>query len=95
MYFYSKLAGVYDVGKKVWMGEYFEEDDDGGNLAMEGRVMEMLSEHTCEGWIEGYVLSGRHGLFASYEPFIHVVDSMVNQVSRSYTSSHRLGANTL
>lgn len=81
MYFYSKLAGVYDVGKKVWMGEYFEEDDDGGNLAMEGRVMEMLSEHTCEGWIEGYVLSGRHGLFASYEPFIHVVDSMVNQVS--------------
>ncbi len=62
------------------MGEYFEEDDDGGNLAMEGRVMEMLSEHTCEGWIEGYVLSGRHGLFASYEPFIHVVDSMVNQV---------------
>jgi xylulose-5-phosphate/fructose-6-phosphate phosphoketolase len=75
----NKLGRVYEVTKKVWMGEYFEEDDDGGNLAMEGRVMEMLSEHTCEGWIEGYVLSGRHGLFASYEPFIHVVDSMVNQ----------------
>ncbi|KAH8174805.1 d-xylulose 5-phosphate/D-fructose 6-phosphate phosphoketolase domain-containing protein [Sarocladium implicatum] len=75
----NKLAGVYDAGKKVWMGEYFEEDADGGNLAMEGRVMEMLSEHTCEGWLEGYILSGRHGLFASYEPFIHVVDSMVNQ----------------
>ncbi|KAI9901992.1 hypothetical protein N3K66_003809 [Trichothecium roseum] len=75
----NKLAGVYSAGKKVWMGEYFEEDDNGGNLAHEGRVMEMLSEHTCEGWLEGYVLSGRHGLLNSYEPFIHVIDSMVNQ----------------
>ena len=65
----------------VWMGEYLEEDEDGGNLAPAGRVMEMLSEHTCEGWLEGYVLSGRHGLLNSYEPFIHVIDSMVNQVS--------------
>ncbi|KAK4124621.1 D-xylulose 5-phosphate/D-fructose 6-phosphate phosphoketolase-like protein [Parathielavia appendiculata] len=75
----NKLAGVYETGKKVWMGEYFEEDDDGGNLSPAGRVMEMLSEHTCEGWLEGYVLSGRHGLLNSYEPFIHVIDSMVNQ----------------
>ena len=76
----NKLGGVYEAGKKVWMGEYFEEDANGGNLAPAGRVMEMLSEHTCEGWLEGYVLSGRHGLLNSYEPFIHVIDSMVNQV---------------
>ncbi|KAH6669589.1 XFP N-terminal domain-containing protein [Halenospora varia] len=75
----NKLGEIYKAGKKVWMGEYFEEDQDGGNLAMEGRVMEMLSEHTCEGWLEGYVLSGRHGLLNSYEPFIHIIDSMVNQ----------------
>lgn len=76
----NKLGGVYAAGKKVWMGEYFEEDANGGNLAKAGRVMEMLSEHTCEGWLEGYILSGRHGLLNSYEPFIHVIDSMVNQV---------------
>jgi len=76
----NKLSKVYQAGKKVWMGEYFAEDEDGGNLAPEGRVMEMLSEHTCEGWLEGYILSGRHGLLNSYEPFIHVIDSMVNQV---------------
>ena len=75
----NKLAEVYKAGKKVWMGEYFEEDKDGGNLAPAGRVMEMLSEHTCEGWLEGYLLSGRHGMLNSYEPFIHVIDSMVNQ----------------
>ncbi|GFF83431.1 probable phosphoketolase 1 [Aspergillus udagawae] len=75
----NKLAEIYKAGKKVWMAEYFKEDEDGGNLAMQGRVMEMLSEHTCEGWLEGYVLSGRHGMLNSYEPFIHVIDSMVNQ----------------
>ncbi|TVY17362.1 putative phosphoketolase [Lachnellula arida] len=75
----NKLGEIYKAGKKVWMGEYFEEDADGGNLAHEGRVMEMLSEHTCEGWLEGYILSGRHGLLNSYEPFIHIIDSMVNQ----------------
>lgn len=83
----NKLARVYEAGKKVWMGEYFEEDADGGNLDMAGRVMEMLSEHTCEGWLEGYVLSGRHGLLNSYEPFIHVIDSMVNQASSTADSS--------
>lgn len=75
----NKLGEIYKAGKKVWLGEYFEEDADGGNLAFNGRVMEMLSEHTCEGWLEGYLLSGRHGLLNSYEPFIHVIDSMVNQ----------------
>ncbi|KKA26997.1 hypothetical protein TD95_000542 [Thielaviopsis punctulata] len=75
----NKLGVVYEGGKKVWMGEYLPEDKDGGNLAPAGRVMEMLSEHTCEGWLEGYILSGRHGLLNSYEPFIHIIDSMVNQ----------------
>lgn len=76
----NKLAKVYEAGSKVWMGEYFPEDEDGGHLAPAGRVMEILSEHTVEGWLEGYILSGRHGLLNSYEPFIHVIDSMVNQV---------------
>ena len=75
----NRLEAIYEVGKKVWLGEYFPEDADGGELAPNGRVMEMLSEHTVEGWLEGYILSGRHGLLNSYEPFIHVIDSMFNQ----------------
>jgi len=75
----NRLEAVYEVAKKVWLGEYFPEDEDGGELAPNGRVMEMLSEHTVEGWLEGYILSGRHGLLNSYEPFIHVIDSMFNQ----------------
>ncbi|KAK4888144.1 hypothetical protein LTR27_012930 [Elasticomyces elasticus] len=75
----NKLSAVYAVTKKVWMGGYLPEDEDGGNLAPQGRVMEMLSEHTVEGWLEGYILAGGHGLLNSYEPFIHIIDSMVNQ----------------
>jgi xylulose-5-phosphate/fructose-6-phosphate phosphoketolase len=75
----NQLQALYEVGKKVWLGEYFPEDMDGGELSPNGRVMEMLSEHTVEGWLEGYLLSGRHGLINSYEPFIHVIDSMYNQ----------------
>ena len=75
----NRLQALYEVTKKVWLAEYFPEDADGGNLAPNGRVMEMLSEHTVEGWLEGYILSGRHGLLNSYESFIHVIDSMVNQ----------------
>ena len=75
----NQLQALYEVGKKVWLGEYFPEDADGGELSRNGRVMEMLSEHTVEGWLEGYLLSGRHGLINSYEPFIHVIDSMYNQ----------------
>nr|POF17460.1 putative phosphoketolase 1 [Quercus suber] len=77
----NKLSGIYKASKKVWMNGYLPEDEDGGNLAPQGRVMEMLSEHTVEGWLEGYILSGRHGMLNSYEPFIHIIDSMVNQVS--------------
>jgi xylulose-5-phosphate/fructose-6-phosphate phosphoketolase len=75
----NQLQAIYEVAKKVWLGDYFEEDADGGELDPNGRVMEMLSEHTVEGWLEGYILSGRHGLINSYEPFIHVIDSMFNQ----------------
>src|SRR6516225_4945563 len=75
----NRLDAVYEVTPKAWLGEYFPEDADGGHLAPEGRVMEMLSEHTLEGFLEGYILSGRHGLINSYESFVHVIDSMVNQ----------------
>lgn len=75
----NKLSTIYSAGKKVWVNGYLPEDEDGGNIAPSGRVMEMLSEHTVEGWLEGYILSGRHGLLNSYEPFIHIIDSMVNQ----------------
>jgi xylulose-5-phosphate/fructose-6-phosphate phosphoketolase len=75
----NKLDPIYEATKKTWLEEYFPEDLDGGELAPDGRVMEMLSEHTLEGWLEGYVLSGRHGFFATYESFVHVIDSMVNQ----------------
>ena len=75
----NKLDDVYKASPKTWMAESFPEDKDGGDLAPDGRVMEMLSEHTLEGWLEGYLLSGRHGFFSSYEAFVHVIDSMFNQ----------------
>jgi xylulose-5-phosphate/fructose-6-phosphate phosphoketolase len=75
----NKLDGIYAASKKTWVAEYLPEDADGGELAPEGRVMEMLSEHTLEGWFEGYVLTGRHGFFSTYESFVHVIDSMFNQ----------------
>jgi xylulose-5-phosphate/fructose-6-phosphate phosphoketolase len=75
----NRLQALYDASKKTWLAGYRLEDADGGELAPDGRVMEMLSEHTLEGWAEGYVLTGRHALFASYEAFFHIIDSMVNQ----------------
>lgn len=72
----NRLEAVYDVSAKMWM-DPLEADD--LNLAADGRVMEILSEHLCEGWLEGYVLTGRHGLLSCYEAFIHIVDSMINQ----------------
>ena len=83
----NRLQALYEVTKKTWLAEYFPEDADGGNLAPNGRVMEMLSEHTVEGWLEGYILSGRHGFLNSYESFIHVIDSMVNQHTPSGSKS--------
>jgi len=75
----NKLDAVYEVSKKLWLCDYRPEDADGGELSPDGRVLEMLSEHTLEGWYEGYVLTGRHGFFATYEAFVHVIDSMYNQ----------------
>jgi xylulose-5-phosphate/fructose-6-phosphate phosphoketolase len=75
----NRLQAIYQVSKKVWMADLLPEDADGGELARDGRVMEMLSEHTLLGWLEGYLLTGRHGFFHTYEAFAHVVDSMFNQ----------------
>ncbi|NLO90697.1 MAG: phosphoketolase family protein [Elusimicrobia bacterium] len=72
----NRLSPVFEVTKRQWMAEIRPEDD---NLAPYGRVLEMLSEHQCQGWLEGYLLTGRHGLINSYEAFIHIVDSMFNQ----------------
>jgi len=75
----NRLQAIYQASKKIWMADMLPEDADGGELARDGRVMEMLSEHTLLGWLEGYLLTGRHGLFHTYEAFAHVVDSMFNQ----------------
>jgi xylulose-5-phosphate/fructose-6-phosphate phosphoketolase len=75
----NRLQDIYEVSKKFWIAEYFPDDLDGGELSPDGRVIEMLSEHTVEGMLEGYLLTGRHGFLSSYEAFVHVIDSMVNQ----------------
>ena len=81
----NKLNAIYEVSKKLWLEEYFPEDVDGTELATDGRVIEMLSEHTLEGMLEGYILSGRHGFFSTYEAFAHVIDSMFNQHAKWLT----------
>jgi xylulose-5-phosphate/fructose-6-phosphate phosphoketolase len=75
----NKLHAIYEVTQKAWLANKLPEDEDGGLLSPNGRVMEMLSEHTLQGWLEGYLLTGRHGFFHTYEAFAHVVDSMFNQ----------------
>ena len=72
----NRLEAIYQVTPKVWEAAILPTDE---NLAVDGRVMEVLSEHMCEGWLEGYLLTGRHGWFSCYEAFIHIVDSMFNQ----------------
>ncbi|NNJ93312.1 MAG: phosphoketolase family protein [Halobacteria archaeon] len=72
----NRLSALFEVTGRTWMAETLPEDD---HLSPEGRVMEILSEHTCQGWLEGYLLTGRHGLFSCYEAFIHIIDSMFNQ----------------
>ncbi len=72
----NRLDATFEVTNRVWEAQTLPTDD---HLAPDGRVMEVLSEHLCEGWLEGYLLTGRHGMFTSYEAFIHIVDSMVNQ----------------
>ncbi|MEU1782720.1 phosphoketolase family protein [Streptomyces abikoensis] len=72
----NRLQAVYRATGKAWQAEVLPVDE---HLDRQGRVMEILSEHTCQGWLEGYLLTGRHGLFSCYEAFVHIVDSMVNQ----------------
>lgn len=72
----NRLHPIFEVSERTWVAETLPEDD---HLAANGRVMEILSEHTCQGWLEGYLLTGRHGFFSCYEAFIHLIDSMFNQ----------------
>ncbi|HEX5115310.1 MAG TPA: phosphoketolase family protein [Pseudonocardiaceae bacterium] len=83
----NRLDAVFGVTDKQWFAETLDVDE---HLAVEGRVMEVLSEHLCQGWLEGYLLTGRHGLFSCYEAFVHIVDSMVNQHAKWLKTAHAL-----
>lgn len=83
----NKLGAVHEATDRAWNAEQSREDV---HLSPGGRVMEVLSEHTLQGWLEGYLLTGRHGLFASYEAFVHIVDSMVNQFAKWLDTSREL-----
>ena len=72
----NRLNALFEISDRTWAAQILPEDD---HLAPDGRIMEILSEHTCQGWLEGYLLTGRHGFFSCYEAFIHIVDSMLNQ----------------
>ncbi len=72
----NRIDALFEITDRTWVAETIPEDD---HLSPDGRVMEILSEHTCQGWLEGYLLTGRHGFFSCYEAFIHIVDSMFNQ----------------
>jgi xylulose-5-phosphate/fructose-6-phosphate phosphoketolase len=85
----NKLQTVYEATKKVWLAGYLKEDADGGELSVDGKVMEMLSEHTLLGWMEGYILTGRHGFFHTYEAFSHIIDSMFSQHAKWLSISKR------
>ena len=83
----NRLEAVYEASAKTWMESTLPTDLD---LAPDGRVMEVLSEHLCQGWLEGYLLTGRHGFFSCYEAFIHVVDSMFNQHAKWLEACHHI-----
>ncbi|MGX6512591.1 phosphoketolase family protein [Rhodococcus sp. SJ-2] len=83
----NRLDDVLDVTDRAWNAEILPTDE---HLAPDGRVMEILSEHTCQGWLEGYLLTGRHGVFSCYEAFVHIVDSMVNQHAKWLRTTNRI-----
>jgi xylulose-5-phosphate/fructose-6-phosphate phosphoketolase len=83
----NRLGAVLDETTRAWMGDRSPLDE---GLAADGRVMEILSEHVCQGWLEGYLLTGRHGLFSCYEAFIHIVDSMFNQHAKWLKVTRRI-----
>jgi xylulose-5-phosphate/fructose-6-phosphate phosphoketolase len=84
----NRLGAVLDVTDRVWLGERLPTDE---HLAPQGRAMEILSETTCQGWLEGYLLTGRHGLFTTYEAFVHIVDSMFNQHAKWLDACKHIG----
>ncbi|WP_407689305.1 phosphoketolase family protein [Mycobacterium sp. HUMS_1102779] len=83
----NRLSAVFETTERAWLAETLPGDD---HLSPQGRVMEVLSEHLCQGWLEGYLLTGRHGLFNCYEAFVHIVDSMFNQHSKWLSTSRDL-----
>jgi xylulose-5-phosphate/fructose-6-phosphate phosphoketolase len=83
----NRLGSVLEVTDKTWNAERLDVDE---HLAPDGRVMELLSEHTCQGWLEGYLLTGRHGFFSCYEAFIHIIDSMFNQHAKWLKTTREL-----
>jgi xylulose-5-phosphate/fructose-6-phosphate phosphoketolase len=85
----NRLQAVFEDTSKQWNAEYLPIDSD-NHLAPTGRAMEVLSEHQCQGWLEGYLLTGRHGVFTSYEAFVHIVDSMFNQHAKWLKSSREI-----
>ncbi|WP_277454005.1 phosphoketolase family protein [Janibacter sp. DB-40] len=86
----NRLGGLYRETDKQWLADYLPADE-GDPMSRVGKVMEMLSEHQCQGWLEGYLLTGRHGLMSSYEAFIHIVDSMVNQHAKWLKVTNEIG----
>ncbi|MFF4986954.1 phosphoketolase [Streptosporangium saharense] len=84
----NRLSAVFETTDRAWDAEVLPTDE---HLAAGGRVMEVLSEHLCQGWLEGYLLTGRHGLFNCYEAFIHIVDAMFNQHAKWLESSKKIG----
>ena len=83
----NRLSAVFETTTRAWLGERKDTDED---LGQDGRVLEVLSEHLCQGWLEGYLLTGRHGLFNCYEAFIHIIDSMFNQHAKWLKTSARI-----
>lgn len=83
----NRLEAIYEVAGKQWLGDILPVDE---HLAPEGRVTEILSEHLCEGWLEGYLLTGRHGILSCYEAFVHIVDSMFNQHAKWLKACHHI-----
>ena len=86
----NKLDNLYEITKKTWLADIYPEDAGGSELSPDGRVMEILSEHTLEGWLEGYLLTGRHGFFSTYEAFVHIIDSMFNQHAKWLAMSSKV-----
>jgi xylulose-5-phosphate/fructose-6-phosphate phosphoketolase len=84
----NRLGDIFQVSDRTWVAETLPDDD---QLSVEGRVMEILSEQTCQGWLEGYLLTGRHGFFSCYEAFIHIIDSMFNQHAKWLKTTRHIG----